>query len=264
MQKLARYIYAQKNLMKKIEIVYYLKKIQNLFFDNSVIFKAELARMFIDSMCLEVDKNLVLTSVLVYSLKKVNSPQEKSRILKEKERDKEYLQKIGFSEEFCKVAMEYNRINEPDGYARSKEGDVLELIENFGGMLLHREDRLGFAPKEAIEILENSRFKNNNNQYFEDLKMFVDVFESVQGIGLVSKLQRNINKIDRNNISAAVRAIYDNRDHIENTFMLTEHELFEDEISFFNLAKISVKKTMALINYNKKISLLNKGLNTDN
>ena len=89
MQKLARYIYAQKNLMKKIEIVYYLKKIQNLFFDNSVVFKAELARMFIDSMCLDVDKNLVLTSVLVYSLKKVNSPQEKSRILTEKQRDKE-------------------------------------------------------------------------------------------------------------------------------------------------------------------------------
>lgn len=264
MQKLARYIYAQKNLMKKIEIVYYLKKIQNLFFDNSVIFKAELARMFIDSMCLDVDKNLVLTSVLVYSLKKVNSPQEKSRILTEKERDREYLKKIGFTDEFCKVAMEYNRINEPEGYTRSKEGDVLELVENFGGMLLHREDRLGFAPKEAIEILENSKFKDNKNQYFEDLKMFVDVFESVQGVGLISKLQRNINKIDRADISAAVRAVYDNRDNIENTFMLTEHELFEDEISFFNLAKISAKKTMALINYNKKISLMNKNLNTNN
>ena len=264
MQKLARYIYVQKNLMKKIETVYYLKKIQNLFFDNSVIFKAELARMFIDSMCLDVDKNLVLTSVLVYSLKKVNSPQEKSRILTEKERDREYLKKIGFTDEFCKVAMEYNRINEPEGYTRSKEGDVLELVENFGGMLLHREDRLGFAPKEAIEILENSKFKDNKNQYFEDLKMFVDVFESVQGVGLISKLQRNINKIDRADISAAVRAVYDNRDNIENTFMLTEHELFEDEISFFNLAKISAKKTMALINYNKKISLMNKNLNTNN
>ena len=94
--------------------------------------------------------------------------------------------------------------------------------------------------------------------------MFVDVFESVQGVGLVSKLQRNINKIDRADISAAVRAVYDNRDNIENTFMLTEHELFEDEISFFNLAKISAKKTMALINYNKKISLMNKNLNTNN
>ena len=37
-----------------------------------------------------------------------------------------------------------------------------------------------------------------------------------------------------------------------------------DEISFFNLAKISAKKTMALINYNKKISLMNKNLNTNN
>ena len=262
MQKLARYIYAQKNLLKKIEMVYYLKKKQNLFFDNSVIFKAELARMFIDSMCLDVDKNLVLTSVLVYSLKKINSPQERNRILTEKQRDKEYLQKLGFTEEFCKVAMEYNRVNEPKGYVRSKEGDVLEIIENFGGMLLHREDRLGFSPKEAFEILESTTFKNGSNVFFEDFKLFVDVFESVQGIGLISKLQRSINSIKRDNISAAIRAIYDSRDNIENIFLLTEHELFEDQISFFNLAKISARKTVALINYNKKISLLNKGLDT--
>lgn len=262
MQKLARYIYAQKNLLKKIEMVYYLKKKQNLFFDNSVIFKAELARMFIDSMCLDVDKNLVLTSVLVYSLKKINSPQERNRILTEKQRDKEYLQKLGFTEEFCKVAMEYNRVNEPKGYVRSKEGDVLEIIENFGGMLLHREDRLGFSPKEAFEILESTTFKNGSNVFFEDFKLFVDVFESVQGIGLISKLQRSINSIKRDNISVAIRAIYDSRDNIENIFLLTEHELFEDQISFFNLAKISARKTVALINYNKKISLLNKGLDT--
>ena len=96
MQKIARFIYGQKSFMRKVEMVYYLKKLNNLFFDNSVIFKAELARMFIDSMCLDVDKNLVVTSVLVYSLKKVNSPQERSRILTEKQRDKEFLQLFSF------------------------------------------------------------------------------------------------------------------------------------------------------------------------
>ena len=264
MQKIARFIYGQKSFMRKVEMVYYLKKLNNLFFDNSVIFKAELARMFIDSMFLDVDKNLVVTSVLVYSLKKVNSPQERSRILTEKQRDKEFLQKLGFTEDFCRVAMEYNRVNEPEGYERTPEGDVLEIVENFGGMLLHREDRLGFAPKEALEILENTTFKNSDNRFFEDFKFFLDVFESVQGLGLVTKLQRNINKIKRDDISSAVRAIYDHRDNIENVFMLTEHELFEDEISFFNLAKISAKKTVALINYNRKMSLANLGLRNNN
>lgn len=258
MQKLAKYIYAQNNLIRKIEMVYYLKKMKNLFFDNSVIFKVELARMFIDSMCLDVDKNTVLTAILVYSLKKVNSPQEKSRILTEKTRDKAFLRKLGFSEEFCRVAMEYNRVNEDENYVRSKEGDVLEIVENFGGMLLHREDRLGFAPKEALEILSNSIFKNKNNRYFEDLEFFVSVYESVQGVGIISRLQRNINKIKRDDISAAIRAVYDSRDEIENIFMLKDNELFEDDISFFNLAKISARKTVALINYNKKISLLNQ------
>lgn len=257
MQKIARFIYGQKGFMRKVELVYYLKKINNLFFDNSVIFKAELARMFMDSMCLDVNKNAVVTAILVYSLKKVNSPQERSRILTEKQRDKEYLLKLGFTEEFCKMAMEYNRVNESKDYVRSKEGDILEIIENFGGMLLHREDRLGFSSKEAIEILESTTFKNTDNRYFEDFKFFIDVFESVQGLGLITKLQRNINKIKRDDISGAVRAIYDHRDNIENVFMLTEHELFEDEISFFNLAKISAKKTVALINYNKKMSLAN-------
>ena len=258
MQKLAKYIYSQNNLIRKIEMVYYLKKMKNLFFDNSVILKVELARMFIDSMCLDVDENTVLTAVLVYSLKKVNSPQEKSRILTEKARDKEFLRKLGFSEEFCKIAMEYNRINEDENYVRSKEGDVLEIVENFGGMLLHREDRLGFAPKEALEILANSTFKDRNNRYFEDLEFFVNVFESVQGLGIISKLQRNINKLKRDDISAAIRAIYDSRDEIENIFMLKDNELFEDDISFFNLVKISARKTVALINYNKQQSIVNK------
>ena len=66
MNKVARYIYTQKNFVRKIEMVYYIKKINDLFFDTSVIFKTELARMFMDSMCLDVDENLVITASLVY------------------------------------------------------------------------------------------------------------------------------------------------------------------------------------------------------
>ena len=81
---IAKYIFLQKSLTQKIELVYYLKKKQNLFFDNSVILKTELARMFMDSMCLEVDKNTVLTACLIYSLKKKNVKQDISGLKEEK------------------------------------------------------------------------------------------------------------------------------------------------------------------------------------
>ena len=55
METFAEYILSEKDYIKKMEIVYYLKKRNNIFFDNSVIFKTELARMFIDDMNLEVD-----------------------------------------------------------------------------------------------------------------------------------------------------------------------------------------------------------------
>ena len=258
MNKVARYIYNQKNFVRKIEMVYYIKKINDLFFDTSVIFKAELARMFMDSMCLDVDDNLVITASLVYSLKKENSFLERERIKTEKSNYKAYLANLGFDEDFCKKAMEYNRVNEDENYVRSKEGDVLELVELFGGMLLHREDRLGFAPKEAVEILKTKRFSKVNNRYFKDLELFVSVMESVQGMGLISKFQRKINELDRADISGAVRAVYDNSDMIENVFMLKDNELFEDTVSFLKLAKIGANKMNTLISYNKKASLLSR------
>ena len=70
METFAEYILSEKDYIKKMEIVYYLKKRNNIFFDNSVIFKTELARMFIDDMNLEVDKNTIITACLLFSCKK--------------------------------------------------------------------------------------------------------------------------------------------------------------------------------------------------
>ena len=50
METFAEYILSEPDYIKKMEIVYYLKKRTNIFFDNSVIFKTELARMFMDDM----------------------------------------------------------------------------------------------------------------------------------------------------------------------------------------------------------------------
>ena len=50
MESFAEYILSEENFDKKIEIMSYLQKRTNIFFDNSVIFKALIARFFIDTM----------------------------------------------------------------------------------------------------------------------------------------------------------------------------------------------------------------------
>ena len=59
MENFSEYILTEKNYLKKLEIAYYLSKKENIFFDNSVVLKTELARMFIETMDIDVDKNLV-------------------------------------------------------------------------------------------------------------------------------------------------------------------------------------------------------------
>ena len=48
METFADYILEEKDLASKMEIVYYLAKKTRIFFDKSVIFKTELARMFLN------------------------------------------------------------------------------------------------------------------------------------------------------------------------------------------------------------------------
>lgn len=253
MKEIGEYILSEEDLLKKIELVYYLKNKKDLFFDNSVLFKLKLADMFIDSLCLDVDKNVVLTACLVYSLNKINTTREKERIKRKKYEDYLFLQSLGFEKRFCKICLEYNRINESQNYIREKEGDILELIENFGGMLLHREERLAYSVEDAVDLLESKNLAGKQNRFLEDFKFFVDVMEDASKVGIITDLQRRINKIDREDISAGIRAIYDNQDVLQNTFLGTKNELFEEQMKFFNLIKIATSKTEVLAEYNKKM-----------
>lgn len=261
MKQIGKYILAEKNVFKKIELVYYLKNKKNLFFDNSVLLKMEIANMFISSMCLKVNKNAVLTACLVYSLNKVDTAYEKERIKTKKKEDYRFLKSIGFTENFCRLCMEYNRVNQSETYKRTREGDVLELVENFGGLLLHRENRLAYSVSEAIDLLENKVLKSRKNVYLEEFKMFVDVMESASKEGLITDLQKRINKIDRAKISDGIRAIYDNRDLIENVFLGSGIELFEEQVNYLKLLKIARAKTIELIRYNQKMR--KKGINIE-
>ena len=80
METFADYILSEKDFIRKLEIVYYLQKKKNIFFDNSVILKAEIARIFIETMKLDVDENLVLTACILYACKKNNMAQDLDKI----------------------------------------------------------------------------------------------------------------------------------------------------------------------------------------
>lgn len=48
METFATYILSEEDWVKKLEIAYYLKKKVNIFFNNTVIFKTVLAKLFLD------------------------------------------------------------------------------------------------------------------------------------------------------------------------------------------------------------------------
>ena len=75
METFAEYILQEPDYIRKMEIVYYLKKKVDIFYDKSVILKTELAKLFIDKMNIDVDENLVLTACLLCACKKKDNPQ---------------------------------------------------------------------------------------------------------------------------------------------------------------------------------------------
>lgn len=177
METFADYILSEKDYIKKMEIVYYLKKRTNIFFDNSVIFKTELTRMFIEDMDIDVDKNLVLTASLLCSCKKPEDSKDLSRIKSYAKDSANYLSTLGFDARFCKICEEVNRYS--GSTPREKESDILELVDNFGGMLLNRPERRGFPVDEALVLLEFRNMKGKDNVYLDKFKEFVCVTEGI-------------------------------------------------------------------------------------
>lgn len=177
METFADYILSETDYIKKMEIVYYLKKRENIFFDNSVIFKTELTRMFIDDMHLNVDRNLILTASLLCSCKKPFDFKDLSKVQSYAKEGAKYLATLGFDKRFCKICEEVNRYS--GSSPREKESDILELVDNFGGMLLNRPERKGFPVDEALILLEFRNMKGKDNIYLEKFKEFVCITEGI-------------------------------------------------------------------------------------
>lgn len=223
MATFSEYILGEPNFIRKVEIVHFMKKKQNtIFFNNTIIMKAEIAREFIDIMRLDVDKNMVLTACLVYSFLKIDSYEETKR--DSLENDREFLKSLGFDKEFCQLCTEYNRELVYDS-KRKKESDILEIVDQYGALLNNRQDRLAYNANEALEILEEN-LKGKNNKYIYLFRKFVEIMEDIKcgSTGLITKYQKEMNCLIKNDISGAIRELYNNQERIEKAFAEREKE----------------------------------------
>ncbi len=178
-QTFAEYILSEKDWIKKMEIMYYLNKRGNIFFDNSVVFKTELLKLFLDNTPeLNFDKNMMITACLVCNCKKVNNFTDMNKIKTYAKEGAEYLATLGFDEKFCRICEQINRYSGSE--PREPEADVLELIDQFGGMLLDRPERIGFKVDEALVLLEYRNLKGKENRYLDIFKHFVNRMEAIK------------------------------------------------------------------------------------
>lgn len=184
MNNLAEYILNEEELAAKMEIVYYLAKKTRIFFDKSVVFKTEIARLFLNYSKIEVDHNFVLTASLLCNCKKIDNAQNIERVHTYAKEGADYLRSIGFEKKFCKVCEEINRYSNSN--PREKESDILELVDQFGGMLLDRPERIGFKPDEALVLLEHRNLKDQYNRYLNTFIEFVNFLEQIEINDIVS------------------------------------------------------------------------------
>ena len=178
MNTFADYILEEEDLASKMEITYYLSKKTRIFFDKSVIFKTEIARMFLNYSKIEVDKNFVLTASLLCNCKKIDNAQDIEKIHSYAKEGADYLRGMGFGKRFCKICEEINRYSNSN--PRERESDILELVDQFGGMLLDRPERIGFKPDEAMVLLEHRNLKDVYNRYLHTFAEFVHMMEEVE------------------------------------------------------------------------------------
>lgn len=178
METFADYILEEEDLASKMEITYYLSKKTKVFFDKSVVFKTEIVRMFLNYSKIEVDKNFVLTASLLCNCKKVDNAQDIEKIHSYAKEGADYLRGMGFGKRFCKICEEINRYSNSN--PRERESDILELVDQFGGMLLDRPERIGFKPDEALVLLEHRNLKDEYNRYLETFIQFVNFLENIQ------------------------------------------------------------------------------------
>lgn len=184
METFADYLLKETDLVNKMDILNRLQRLLKerkgitIYFNNTVIFKTEIARMFIDYSNLDVDRNLVLTACLLCNCKKIDGPQSLESLHSYAKNGADFLESLGFDKRFCKICEEVNRYSGSE--PREPESDILELVDNFGGMLLDRPERAGYSPEKALIQLEESNLRGKENIYLEQFKQFVRLVQEVE------------------------------------------------------------------------------------
>jgi len=173
----ADYILKETNFDKKLAIMYFLEKKADIYFNKSVILKTVIAKLFIEMEKIDVDENLVVTASLLCACKKSDGPQNLEKIKSYAKESAEYLETLGFSKRFCKICEEHNRYS--GSTPREKESDILELVDQFGGMILDRPERKGFEIDEALVLLEHRNLRGKDNRY---LKQFINAISRMEEI----------------------------------------------------------------------------------
>lgn len=184
MEEFAEFILNEDDLISKIEIIYFLAPKLGINFDKSTIFKTEIARMFLKYTKVKMDNNLVLTASLLCNCKKVDDAQKIGKLKTYAKEGAEHLAKLGFSQRFCKICEGVNRYSEIK--QREGESDILELADQFGGMLIDRPERVGFASDEALVLIEHRNLKSEYNRYLESFRNFVETMEKIEVPGAVN------------------------------------------------------------------------------
>lgn len=177
MDNFATYILEEENLSQKMLITYYLSKKTGIFFDKSIVLKAEIAKMFMEYMEIDVDKNLVLTAMLLCNCKKIENAQKIGKLETFAQEGAEYLATLGFNKRFCKMCEEVNRYSESS--PREKESDILEVVDQFTGLILNRVEREAFTTKEALVVLRERNLKYTNNRYIDLFSEFIIELEDI-------------------------------------------------------------------------------------
>ena len=178
----ADYILSEKDWGKKLEIMYYLKKRANIFYDNTVIFKTLITRMFLDYLRanepnVNVDDNVVITARLLCDCCKVENSTDLEEIRNYAKRGADYLSKLGFDDKFCRICEGVNRYTIKEN--RPIESDILELSDQFGGMVLDRPERIGFKADEALVLLQYRNLKDKKNQLIDQFVNFVNTLQKI-------------------------------------------------------------------------------------
>ena len=177
MEDFAMYILNEEDYIQKMIIAYYMAKKTGIYFDKSIVLRAEIARMFMNYTSIDVDKNRVITAVLLCNCKKVDNSQKIGKLETYAKEGAEYLSSLGFDNDFCNICEGVNRYSGIK--RRKKESDILEIVDQFTGLILKRAERDAFTPEEALIALRETNLRNLSNRSLEDFTMFVKSMENV-------------------------------------------------------------------------------------